>query len=69
MKIAICIIKQYTIGVVTASLLIGIIHFYSLIFESYFSYATWENIIQTALFSGFPFGIASWAFTNLKTTK
>ena len=66
MKIAIRILKHYTIGIIVALLIIGIIHVYSYFFEAYFTSAQWDNIIETALISGFPFGIATWVFINLK---
>jgi hypothetical protein len=66
MQIAIKILKHYTIGIITALFIIAIIHLYSSIFEPYFISARWNNIIQASLISGFPFGIASWAFINLK---
>lgn len=69
MKIAVRIIKHYTIGIITTLFIIGIIHVYSFIFENYYTAAQWNNIIQTALISGLPFGVGSWAFINLKTTK
>ena len=63
------IIFSYCLGLAISLLIIGIIHLYSLIGETYFCYAQWDNILVTALISGFPFGIALWAFKNLKTTK
>ncbi len=67
MKIAMLLFKYYLIGVVIALLLIVIIHLYSLIVETYFSYAEWDNILLTSLISGLPFGVALWAFATLKT--
>jgi hypothetical protein len=63
------IIFSYGLGLAISLLIIGIIHLYSLIGETYFCYAQWDNILVTALISGFPFGVAVWAFTNLKNTK
>ena len=59
----------YGLGIALSLLCIGFIHLYSYIFETYFCYATGNNIIITALISGFPFGATIWAFKNLKTTK
>ena len=69
MKIGTLLLKYYLIGVIIALLLIVIIHLYSLIAETYFSYAEWDNILLTATISGLPFGVALWAFATLKTTK
>ena len=66
MKIGTLLLKYYIIGVIIALLLIGIIHLYSLIAETYFSYAEWNNILLTAMISGLPFGVALWAFATLK---
>jgi hypothetical protein len=63
------IIVCYGLGVAISLLIIGLIHLYSLIAETYFCYAQWNNILVTALISGFPFGVAIWAFNNLKNTK
>ena len=63
------IIVCYGLGVAMSLLIIGLIHLYSLIAETYFCYAQWNNILVTALISGFPFGVALWAFNNLKNTK
>ena len=69
MKTLKSIIVCYGLGVAMSLLIIGLIHLYSLIAETYFCYAQWDNILVTALISGFPFGVASWAFKNLKKTK
>ena len=63
------ILLYFGLGIALSLIIIGLIHFYSLITETYFSYAAWSNIIITAFMSGVPFGIAIWAFKNLKTTK
>ena len=63
------IIVCYGLGVAISLLIIALIHLYSLIAETYFSYAQWDNITLTALLSGFPFGLAIWAFITLKNTK
>ena len=63
------IIVYYGLGAAISLLIIGLIHLYSLITEDYFCYAQWNNILVTALISGFPFGVAVWAFNNLKNTK
>ncbi len=63
------ILLYYGLGIAASLIIIGLIQFYSLIAETYFSYAAWSNIIITAFISGVPFGIAIWAFKNLKTTK
>ncbi|MGL2963903.1 hypothetical protein ACSVH2_08815 [Flavobacterium sp. RSB2_4_14] len=62
MKVVFTILKHYIIGIIIALFLIGIIHLYSIIAESYFRYAEWNNILVTALMSGLPFGVAIWAF-------
>ncbi len=59
----------YGLGIVLSLLFIGFIHLYSYIAEPYFSYAQWDNILLIALISGVPYGIAIWAFNNLKNTK
>jgi hypothetical protein len=69
MKTSKKILIYYGLGIAVALLIIGLIHLYSLIAETYFSYAEWENITVTALISGFPFGLAIWAFITLKNTK
>ena len=69
MKTLKSIIVCYGLGVAMSLLIIGLIHLYSLIAETYFCYAQWNNILVTALISGFPFGVAVWAFNNLKNTK
>ena len=69
MKTLRTIIFYYSFGTVLSLLIIGLIHLYSLITEDYFCYAQWNNILVTALISGFPFGVAVWAFNNLKKTK
>lgn len=66
MKIGLRIAKYYLLGIITSLLLIVFIHLYSYIAEPYFSYAELDNILLTALISGLPFGIASWAFIKLK---
>lgn len=63
------ILFYYVLGIAISLLIIGLIHLYSLIAETYFSYAEWDNITVTALVSGFPFGLAIWAFITLKKTK
>lgn len=60
---------NYSLGIAASLLIIGLIHLYSLIAESTFSHAEWDNILVTALISGLPFGIAIWAFTTLKNRK
>ncbi len=63
------IIVYYGLGAAISLLIIGLVHLYSLIAETYFCYAQWDNILVTALISGFPFGVAVWTFTTLKKTK
>ena len=63
------ILVYYGLGIAVALLIIGLIHLYSLIAETYFSYAEWNNILFTALMSGFPFGVTIWAYITLKNTK
>ena len=63
------ILLYFGLGIAVSLIIIGLIHFYSLIAETYFSYAVWSNIIITAFMGGVPFGIAIWAFKNSKTTK
>jgi hypothetical protein len=57
----------YGLGIALSVIIIGLIHFYSLLFETYFSYAAWNNITTTALSSGVPFGIVIWAYRNFNT--
>jgi hypothetical protein len=63
------IIVYYGLGTIVSLLIIGLIHLYSIITEDYFCYAQWDNILVTALISGFPFGVTVWAFITLKNTK
>jgi hypothetical protein len=63
------ILFYFGLGTTLSLFIIGLIHFYSLIFETYFSYAAWNNIMITALRSGVRFGIAIWVFKNLMTTQ
>jgi hypothetical protein len=63
------ILIYYAFGIAVSLLIIGLIHLYSLTAESPFCYAECDNILVTALISGFPFGVALWVFTNLKNTK
>lgn len=69
MKTLKSIIVYYGLGIAISLLIIGLIHLYSLISETYFCYAQWDNILVTALISGFPFGVAIWAFITLKNKK
>jgi len=69
MKTLKSIIVYHGLGTIVSLLIIGLIHLYSIITEDYFCYAQWDNILVTAFISGFPFGVAVWAFTNLKNTK
>jgi hypothetical protein len=69
MKTLLKTLIYYGLGMVLSLFIIVLIHFYSIIAETYFSYAAWSNIIITAFMSGVPFGIVIWAFKNLKTTK
>ncbi len=63
------IIVYFGLGTIVSLLIIGLINLYSIITEDYFCYAQWDNILVTALISGFPFGVAIWAFKTLKNTK
>ena len=63
------IVKYYWLGVFTSLLIVVLIHLYNYIAEPYFSCAEWDNILSTTLISVSPFGIAIWAFKNLKTLK
>ena len=63
------LVRFYILGMVVSLVFVGLIHIYSLMFETYFCYAEWNNILVTASISGVPFGIALWAFTTLKTKK
>lgn len=69
MKKVLLISNYYAIGVLISLLIIGLIHLYSYLAETYFGYAEWDNILLTASVSGIPFGIAIWAFKNLITAK
>ncbi len=61
----ISILRNYIIGFISAIMIIGFIHLNSYLFEPYFTYAVFENVLITACLSGIPFGIAIWAFSNL----
>ena len=69
MRKVLMISNYYAIGVLISLLIIGFIHLYSFLAETYFGYAEWDNILLTASVSGIPFGIATWAFKNLKNHK
>ena len=56
----------YVLGTVFSFVIIAIIHLNSFLFEPYFGYAHWSNIVKTAIISGAPFGIAIWAFLTYK---
>ncbi len=58
----ISLLKQYSLGCVLTIIIIGLIHLYSIVFESHFRYATPTNIIVITLICGFPFGISIWAW-------
>ena len=56
----------YVLGTVFSFVIIAIIHLNSFLFEPYFAYAHWRNIVKTSIISGAPFGVAIWAFLALK---
>lgn len=56
----------YDLGTTFSFVVIAIIHLNSFLFESYFGYAHWSNILKTAIISGAPFGVAIWAFLTFK---
>ena len=60
----ISITENYTYGCICALMIIGFTHLYSYLFERYFTYAVFENLIITECLSGIPFGIAVWAFSK-----
>jgi hypothetical protein len=49
-------LKYYGIGLLLALVIIVLIHAYSYLFETYFTYATWDVIVFTAFVSAVPFG-------------
>jgi hypothetical protein len=60
------ILLFYILGTVLSFGIIAIIHLNSFLFEPYFGYAHWSNIVKTAIISGAPFGVAIWAFLTFK---
>ena len=60
------ILLFYILGTVLSFGIIAIIHLNSFLFEPYFGYAHWSNILKTAIISGAPFGVAIWAFLTYK---
>ena len=66
MKKARKIVMYYSLGMAFSFGIIAIIHLNSFLFEPYFGYAHWSNIVKTAIISGAPFGVAIWAFLAFK---
>ncbi len=56
----------YSLGTLFSFWIIAIIHLNSFLFEPYFGYAHWSNIVKTAIISGAPFGVAICAFLTYK---
>jgi hypothetical protein len=65
----ISILRDFILGFISAIMIIGFIHLYSYLFEQYFTYAVFENILITACLSGIPFGIAICAFSKFFKKK
>lgn len=56
------IVLFYSLGMVFTFVIIAIIHLNSFLFEPYFSYLHWRDIIKIAISSGAPIGVAIWFF-------
>ena len=54
------ILKFYLFGVVASLVMIGFIHIYGLLFDTFYAYPELEIIIKTPLISGLPFGALLW---------
>jgi hypothetical protein len=54
------IIKFYLFGVVASLIMIGFIHIYGLLFDTFYANPELEIIIKTTLISGLPFGTLLW---------
>ena len=54
------IVKFYFFGVVASLIMIGFIHIYGLLFDTFYAYPELEIIIKTPLISGLPFGALLW---------
>jgi len=54
------IIKFYLFGVVASLIMIGFIHIYGLLFDTFYANPELEIIIKTTLISGLPFGALLW---------
>ncbi len=54
------ILKFYLFGVVASLIMIGFIHIYGLLFDTFYAYPELEIIIKTPLISGLPFGALLW---------
>ena len=54
------IVKFYLFGVVASLVMIGFIHIYGLLFDTFYAYPELEIIIKTPLISGLPFGALLW---------
>ena len=54
------IVKFYLFGVIASLIMIGFIHIYGLLFDTFYAYPELEIIIKTPLISGLPFGALLW---------
>ena len=63
------ILLFYILGTTFSFVIIAIIHLNSFLFEPYFGYAHWSNIVKTAIISGAPFGLAIWALLTYRFPK
>lgn len=54
------IVKFYFFGVVASLIMIGFIHIYGMLFDTFYAYPELEIIIKTPLISGLPFGALLW---------
>lgn len=54
------ILKFYLFGVIASLIMIGFIHIYGLLFDTFYAYPELEIIIKTPLISGLPFGALLW---------
>ncbi len=64
------IVKFYLFGVVASLIMIGFIHIYGMLFDTFYAYPELEIIIKTPIISGLPFGALLWiAYTINKLPR
>ncbi|RAR73799.1 hypothetical protein [Flavobacterium aciduliphilum] len=66
------ILEYYLLGVVGALIVMGFIHIYGLLFDTFYAYPALELLIKTPLTAGLPFGTLLWignTITKLPKTQ